>query len=40
MAFALDDVRKAGFTVVHQADPFVDRTIEKGDKMWILVVKK
>lgn len=40
MSFALEDVRKAGFTVVYQADPFVDRTAEKGDKMWILVVKK
>ncbi len=38
--FALADVRKAGFHLVYQADPFVDRTAEKGDKMWILVVKK
>jgi len=40
LSYALDDVRKAGFTIVYQADPFVDRTAEKGDKMWILVVKK
>ncbi len=40
MRFALEDVRKAGFSLVYQADPFVDRTAEKGDKMWILVVKK
>lgn len=40
LSFALEDVRKAGFTIVYQADPFVDRTAEKGDKMWILVVKK
>lgn len=40
LSFALNDVRKAGFTVVYQADPFVDRQEEKGDKMWILVAKK
>jgi ubiquinone/menaquinone biosynthesis C-methylase UbiE len=40
LSFALDDVRKAGFTVVYKADPFVDRIAEKGDTMWILVVKK
>lgn len=40
LPYALEDVRKAGFTVVYQVDPFVDRTAEKGDKMWILVVKK
>lgn len=40
LSFALEDVRKAGFSLVHQADPFVDRTAEKGDKMWILVAKK
>jgi len=40
MSFALADAQKAGFTVVYKADPFVDRTAEKGDKMWILVLKK
>lgn len=40
LSYAIADVRKAGFTIVYQADPFVDRTAEKGDKMWILVVKK
>lgn len=40
ISFALDDVRKAGFTLVYQADPFIDRLAEKGDKMWILVLKK
>lgn len=38
--YAIEDVKKAGFTIVRQRDPFVDRTAEKGDKMWILVVKK
>lgn len=40
LAYALQDVKKAGFSIVYQADRFVDRTAEKGDFMWILVVKK
>lgn len=38
--YALEDVRKAGFTILKRQDPFVDRTAEKGDKMWIIVAKK
>ena len=38
--YALQDVRKTGFTVVKRQDPFIDRTAEKGDKMWIIVAKK
>jgi len=40
MSFALDDLRKAGFTIIKQEDPFVDRTKEKGDKMWLIVARK
>lgn len=40
MNFALEDLEKAGFTIVKQQDPFVDRTKEKGDKMWIIVATK
>ncbi len=40
MNFALDDLRKAGFVIVKQQDPFVDRTAEKGDKMWLIVAEK
>lgn len=40
MSFALADLKKAGLTVIKQQDPFVDRTIEKGDKMWLLVAIK
>lgn len=40
MNFALDDLRKAGFTIIKQQDPFVDRTSEKGDKMWLIVAVK
>ncbi len=40
LSFALEDVKKAGFTLVYQKEAFVDRTTEKGDIMWIIVVKK
>jgi precorrin-6B methylase 2 len=37
MDFALGDLQKAGFTILKQQDPFVDRTKVKGDKMWLIV---
>lgn len=40
MKYALDDLSKAGFTVLEKTDPFVDREKEKGDKMWIIVASK
>ncbi|MBL7873342.1 MAG: class I SAM-dependent methyltransferase [Cyclobacteriaceae bacterium] len=40
MNFALEDLKKAGFTVLKEQDSFVDRTKEKGDKMWLIVVRK
>jgi len=40
MNFALGDLQKAGFTVLKQQDPFVDRSKEKGDKMWLIVAVK
>jgi ubiquinone/menaquinone biosynthesis C-methylase UbiE len=40
MNFALEDLKKAGFTIIKQQDPFVDRTKIKGDKMWLIVAKK
>jgi len=40
MSFALEDLQKAGFTVVSQQDPFVDREKEKGDNMWLIVARK
>jgi hypothetical protein len=39
ISYALDDLIKAGFTIVKKQDPFVDR-VEKGDKMWLLVAVK
>ncbi|MBA4058345.1 MAG: methyltransferase type 11, partial [Marivirga sp.] len=38
--FALQDLKIAGFEIVYQKDPFVDRSIVKGDMMWILVAEK
>ena len=39
MNFALEDLKKAGFTILRKQDPFVDRA-EKGDKMWLIVATK
>lgn len=39
MSYALDDLVKAGFTIIKKQDPFVDRA-EKGDRMWLLVAVK
>ena len=36
----LADVRKAGFKVIFQKDNYIDRTKEKGDKMWVIVAEK
>lgn len=35
--FALEDLKKAGFEIVYQKDPFADRTEVKGDVMWVIV---
>lgn len=40
MHYALDDLRDAGFRVLYQRDNFIDRTKEKGDRMWVVVVVK
>ena len=40
MSHAIEDLKRAGFTVRRQQDPFVDRTKEKGDTMWLLVAIK
>ncbi len=34
------DVRKAGFEIVEKIDPFIDRTKEKGDKMWLILCRR
>jgi len=40
MNYAVDDLTKAGFTILETTDPFVDREKVKGDKMWIIVAFK
>lgn len=40
MNFAKDDLVKAGFELILEKDPFVDRKKEKGDTMWLLVARK
>lgn len=40
MSFALEDLLKAGFIILKQQDPFIDRSKEKGDKMWLIVAAK
>lgn len=37
LRFAIDDLRKAGFKIILQQENFVDRTKEKGDRMWVVV---
>jgi SAM-dependent methyltransferase len=38
--FALEDLKKAGFEVTYQKDPFVDRSKVKDDMMWVIVARK
>jgi ubiquinone/menaquinone biosynthesis C-methylase UbiE len=40
MNFAQDDLKRAGFSILKNIDPFVDRSKEKGDKMWMIVAVK
>ena len=40
MNYALEDLKKAGFTILSKQEAFVDRLKEKGDKMWIIVCEK
>ncbi len=40
MNYALEDLQKAGFSIIKKQDPFVDRSKEKGDKMWLIVAAK
>ena len=40
MAYAVADLKRAGFRIVTQQDPFVDRSQVKGDVMWLVVAEK
>lgn len=37
MKYALEDLARAGYTISFQWDNYIDRTAEKGDKMWVVV---
>jgi hypothetical protein len=37
MNFVLEDLLRAGFTILSKKDPFVDREKIKGDIMWLIV---
>lgn len=38
--FVRSDLKKAGYEILIDRDPFIDRTEHKGDKMWLLVARK
>jgi ubiquinone/menaquinone biosynthesis C-methylase UbiE len=40
LEFALADLKNAGLRIVYQKDKFIDRTKEKGDRMWVVVAEK
>jgi ubiquinone/menaquinone biosynthesis C-methylase UbiE len=40
MRFVLDDLKKAGFKITFTKDNFIDRTKQKGDRMWVVVAEK
>ncbi|MCE7991952.1 MAG: methyltransferase domain-containing protein [Roseivirga sp.] len=39
MKYVIDDLEEAGFKVLRQEDPFIDRTKRKHDKMWLLIAE-
>ena len=40
MNYAVDDLQKAGFSIIKKLDSYVDRLKEKGDTMWLIVAEK
>jgi len=38
--YVIKDLKNAGFELIQDITPFIDRTKQKGDKMWMLVAKK
>lgn len=38
--YVLTDLKKAGFHILFQKDNFIDRSKEKGDKMWVVLATK
>ena len=40
MDYAIGDLERAGFKIILRKDRYIDRTKEKGDKMWVIVGEK
>jgi ubiquinone/menaquinone biosynthesis C-methylase UbiE len=40
LEFALEDLKKAGFKILFQENNYIDRTKQKGDRMWVVVAGK
>jgi predicted methyltransferase len=40
LRYVRDEVEEAGFNIIDQKELFLDRTEEKGDKLWLLVAMK
>ena len=39
MKYAIADLEKAGYRILRQEDPFIDRTEKKQDMMWLLIAE-
>ena len=40
MHYVIEDLQNAGFEIVRQEDPFIDRSVKKNDQLWFLMAKK
>lgn len=40
LRFVKEDLENAGFIIIMEQDPFIDRTEPKGDNLWVLVAVK
>jgi precorrin-6B methylase 2 len=38
--YVIEDLKNAGFRIIKEEDPFIDRTEPKGDNLWLLVAVK
>lgn len=40
MKYVIEDLQNAGFEIISQEDPFIDRSVKKSDQLWFLMAKK
>ncbi len=40
LRFAIEDLKEAGFKILFQKENFIDRTSQKGDRMWVALARK